>query len=213
MILYLDEDAAYLAWLAHHHAGFVVDWLRKPSRRRPTLHRASCPKMRLAKSRKTHWTTGRRLKACSLDQAELVAWAEQESGRSPADCEVCAPRDELAPGGTEPRAVTKLGMDMLDYVVEVALIHLDNEHTDYSLNLGDVAAYVDKSMGQIAAAVQRLVESGLLRVEKNNDSEVDWRSEHLVFPTCEALKMLPAFENVPIGEIESELAGLDHGRD
>jgi len=30
MILFLDEDRAYLSWVAHHRQGFILDGKRKP---------------------------------------------------------------------------------------------------------------------------------------------------------------------------------------
>ena len=59
MIIFLNEEGSYLSWVVHHPTGFVLDWLRKPTRKQPVIHRAKCSAIRRSKSKRTHWTTGR----------------------------------------------------------------------------------------------------------------------------------------------------------
>ena len=65
MILFLDEDRAYLHWVLHHRTGFVLDCLRHPRKTHLVLHRATCPLVKQAAAKRTHWTTGRHMKGCA----------------------------------------------------------------------------------------------------------------------------------------------------
>ncbi len=67
MILFLDEDRAYLSWVTHHRNGFVLDCHRKPNKHHLMLHRAICPDIKRSATKTTHWTTGHHMKACSLN--------------------------------------------------------------------------------------------------------------------------------------------------
>lgn len=216
MLIFLDEERAYLSWVSHHHDGFVLDWLRKPTRKRPTLHRATCPEIRRSKSKRTHWTTGRHLKACSLDLEELTDWARAESGAEPVPCGACAPdhaasSEELAAAGSEDAHLTRLGEDIVDYVLEAAVIHLDLEDDGYSLTVGDVADYVDKTPGQVTPALLRLVTDGYLRVEGEVPPGATLESARRVYPTEKALRTLPAFEKLSKRRIRGELKRLEAG--
>jgi len=210
LIIYLDDDGPYLSWVTHHRHGFVIDWLRPPTRRHPIVHRATCKKIRVAKSKKsTHWTTGRRLKACSDDLGKLLAWAEEESGHAPDFCEICAPQKEPPQGEeTNYNRLTKLEKEVLEYVLEIAVIYLDNLELSYELTVGDIADYLGKTTGQIAAAVLELIASGYLRLRPIITEQTDVGSEQRAFPTSKALRMEPAFEKMSEQEIEEELVGL-----
>lgn len=207
MIIYLDEDNSYLSWVVHHRDGFVLDWLRKPTRQRPTLHRATCKRIRVAKSKKTHWTSGRRLKACSLVLEELVDWAQRESGHEPGFCEDCTPRQKRLKESADHGHITRLGREVLDHVVEAAVIHLDNDDADYDLTVQNVAEGLGKTTGQIAGALRRLVQDGYLRLD-NAGAEADPHPNRRVYPESKALRMLPAFKKLPAKDVERELALL-----
>ena len=206
MIIYLDEDNAYRSWVGHHRDGFVIEWLRQPTKKPPILHRATCSTIRVAKSKKTHWTSGRHLKACSLDFAELEAWAERESGHPPEFCQDCRPHQEVPEA--DHGQITKLGTEILDYVVEAAVIHMDNRDLGYELTVGRVADYLNKTTPQLAAALLRLVQHGYLRLDPDINAESELQPKQRVFPTSVALRMLPAFEQLSTEEIERELAAL-----
>ena len=209
MIIYLDEDGSYLSWVTHHREGFVVDWLRKPTNRSAIVHRATCPKIRQSGSRKTHWTTGRHLKACSLDLAKLLEWIDRESDKPVAYCEDCHPQAE--PSTEQPAAqahFTKLEKSILDDVLESSVFHLDNLHLNYDLRVHDLAEGLGKTPRQIAAALYRLVQSGHLRLDDNIDTDAGIVGEHQVFPTIAALRLEPAFIDLSDAEITRELEGL-----
>jgi hypothetical protein len=210
LIIYLDDDGPYLSWVTHHHHGFVIDWLRPPTRRHPIAHRATCKKIRVAKSKKkTHWTTGRRLKACSEDLGKLLAWAEEASGHAADFCELCAPQQEPRQDeDTNHKRLTKLEKQVLEYVLEIAVIYLDNLDLSYELTVGDIADCLDKTAGQIAAAMFQLIAGGYLRLHPAITEQTDVRSEQRAFPTSKALRMEPAFEKMSEQEIEQELVGL-----
>jgi hypothetical protein len=209
LIIYLDEENAYRSWVLHHRDGFVLDWLRKPTKRLPVLHRTACADVRTSKSKKTtHWTTGRHLKACSLSLDELVTWATLESGREPSYCADCEPQKELPHSDAEDGHITKLGGEILDYVLEAAVIHLDNKDSGYDLTVGKVAEYLDKTRRQVAAAFLRLVRDGFLKLDRDVLAESDLRAKLLVFPTSKALRTLPAFEKLSAEEIQRELSAL-----
>ena len=212
MVVFLDEEGAYLAWLKRHRSGFVLDSLRRPTRKQPTLHRATCEAIRKSATKKTHWTTGRRLKACSLDVDQLAAWANDEFGAEPAECERCEPRKviqaEEVLSAEKHDHLTKLGKEMLDYVIESAVIHLDQGDLDYHLTVGDVAGCVGKTPAQITAALMRLVEDGYLRMEGEVAPGAALSPRRKIYPTAAALRTLPAFEKVSDRKIEAELKQL-----
>ncbi len=213
MIIFLNEDRAYGSWLARHRRGFVLDWLRKPTRTQPGLHRATCHEIRGAKTKRSHWTTGRHLKACSLDRQELTDWAHRECGREPSACDHCQPHEVICAQGLAlsdgcPRPLTKQGGDIADYVLDVALIHLGQGDRGYHLTVGDLAAYLGKTRAQITPAILRLLEDGYLRANGQILPGAALPRQRVVFPTALAMRILPAFERRPTEEIEAELCEL-----
>jgi hypothetical protein len=210
LIIYLDEEKSYRSWVGRHPEGFVVDWLRPPTRRQPMLHRATCAIVRQAKSKRTRWTSGRHLKACSLDLGKLVAWARQESGHEPGYCQDCRPHLPVEQLAQSPHDhVTRLGWHILDTVVEVAVICLDNRDSRYELTIRTVAELLHKSPGQIFAAVWRLVHGGYLRLEPAAAEESQLQADQRVLPTAKSMRTLPAFSDLPESELQQELARLE----
>lgn len=209
VIFLLNEDRAYLSWLAHHRNGFVLDWLRQPTRKVPVLHRANCPAIKKSDSKRTHWTTGKHIKVCSLDLDEIITWAHDDSGRAPEDCPECQPRAAVTPAEvTADRHLTKLGKEIVDYVVEVAMIHLDHQDTDYHTTVDDVAHCLDKSIKQIAAALLRLVADGYLRLDPAATDEDSLAPQTSVLPTADAFRTLPNYRKLGDDEIEAEIQSL-----
>jgi hypothetical protein len=207
MIIFFNEDGPYLAWLARHRHGFVLDALRRPTRKRAALHRATCASIKKSNSKATHWTTGRHFKACSLDLDELLAWAHDEFSKEPVSCEACAPTrlNEPDPLLQETHArLTKLGREILDCVIESALIHLDNRDREYALTLSNLAERLGKSPAQISAVLLQLVAEGLLQVEGNIA-----RADHAsIYPTATSLRSLATFQTLTDREIEEEMDRL-----
>jgi len=213
MIIFLNEERAFCAWLTRHRAGFVLDGLRPPTRKQPSLHRATCQEVRVAKAKRSHLTTGRHLKACSLDRQELMEWANSACGGEASSCDECKPvevirAEELTPGEAGPRPLTKQGGDIVDYVLDVALIHLGQGDAGYNLTVGDLAKYLAKTRAQVTPAVIRLLEDGYLRTKGEIVPGAALPRQQAVFPTTRAMRILPAFEELPTAEIEAELARL-----
>ncbi len=77
MIIFIDEDEAYHAWLADHPRGLVVNARRKPSPRYLVLHKASCAEV--SGPRRQH-TSGPYIKICAHGAHELVDWAVRDVG-------------------------------------------------------------------------------------------------------------------------------------
>jgi hypothetical protein len=209
MILYLDEDRAYLSWVAHHRRGFVLDGKHKPRLSHLMLHRATCPAIKSAPSRRFHWTTGAKLKACSLNREELAAWVAEQTAAPLTRCAECRPDSDAEPvtgGNTRP---SRLAREILDYVLDAAVIHLEHEYPPYRLTVGDIAACFAKTPGQLAAAIHRLVEDGLLAIRGSYAGNRALSPKQVVLPTVLALKTLEAFQNESDAAVSSEIGRLE----
>lgn len=207
MIVFINEEGAYHSWLARHHQGFVVDALRRPTRKQPLLHRAACADLKTRSNSKQHSTTGRRVKACAEESAALIDWATAEYDRSPQTCEVCRPLEAMPIDSAPARKLSKLGREVMDYVVEVALIHLDQGNA-LRLSVGEIAAYLGKSPLRIAPAVLQLVQSGLLRLGQELNLDKPFPTRAAIYPTAAALKSLPAYGHWSDSRIEADLRRL-----
>lgn len=206
MIVFLDEERAYLYWVTHHRAGYVLDCFRKPTKRRLLLHRATCTEIKASTNKHTHWTTGRHMKACSLAIESLEAWAAEQAGAEPQLCARCmlttdSPRQA-------PLHLSHLEKEVLSFVLEVAALHLDDRDAGYLLTVGKTAKCLAKTTGQLNAALCRLAESGMVKlVGKTKPGESLADNCHLL-PTLAAMKTLPAYNELSDQEIEAELATL-----
>jgi hypothetical protein len=78
MIVFINEDEAYLHWLDQNPDGVVLNTRRRPSAEYLKLHRASC--LFVSTSKRQNWTTGQYIKICSLDKKELADWVRTEFG-------------------------------------------------------------------------------------------------------------------------------------
>lgn len=207
MILFLNEDRAYLYWVTHHRSGFVLDCHRKPTKNHLTLHRANCPAIKHSATKTTHWTTGQHMKACSLDAEELKAWANDQVGIEPNSCDACQVIPEPHPPD-HPLHLTKLGQDILSFILEIAALNLDDDTGTYWLSVGMVAKCLDKTPAQLSLALHRLVDDGMLttteRLKPSEAPSVNCR----VFPTVLALKTVTAFQERSDEELEIELKTL-----
>ena len=210
MIIILNDDPVYVSWLRRHRGGFVLDTRRKPSKRNTMLHRASCPQIRKSKTKRTHWTTGGRLKACSEVRDELAQWARDQIGAEPQVCSTCDPTGDDSPAaqhGDADHPLTKLENDIVSAVVESAVIHLDNE-LEYRLTVGDVASYLSKTPGQISAAVLRLVADQMLELEQGSGGGDSLLTTQRLLPTASSLGSVPAFAKMDSDKLHSELRTL-----
>jgi hypothetical protein len=139
---------------------------------------------------------------------ELLAWAETEAEGEPVYCEQCKPKDEAdSQISAHERHLTKLGKDIVDYVVEAAVVCLD-QGVEYDASVGDVAVYLRKTPAQITTALLRLVEDGYLRIEGEFDAQNALPGQRQIYPTADALRTLPAFEQMSVGKVKAELEHL-----
>jgi len=206
MILFFNEDRAYLSWVAHHRQGFVLDGRRKPKLSQLVLHRATCPAIKSAPSRRFHWTAGAKLKACALDREQLAAWVAEKTAAPLAQCAACRPdSDEAVTLGIHP---SRLGREILDYVLDAAVIHLEHEYPPYRLTVGDIAACFAKTPGQLAAAIRRLVDEGLVACDGPVRGTGEFLSRRIILPTVAAMRTLPAFQDDSEANLAVELAKL-----
>jgi len=205
MIAFLNEDRAYLSWVTHHRRGFVLDCQRKPTKKHVTLHRATCPQIKQAASKRTHWTTGRKMKACSLDIEELTAWAVEQTDSEPNACSECQPGHEFETTDHEGEPqLTKLTREILSFVLEIATNHMDDSELPYRLDVSMIARCYNKTPGQLHAALTTLANEGLLRFSGKLESA----AHCLIFPTERAIRTLSAYANLTDKQIQAELRKL-----
>ena len=213
MIIILNDDPVYVSWLRRHRSGFVLDTRRRPTRRNTMLHRASCEQIRKAKTKRTHWTTGGRVKACSEVRDELREWALDQIGREPNSCALCEPARDDSPAAEKTgrvafgRPLTKLEKEIVSAVVESAVIHLDNA-LEHRMTVQDVAQYLSKTPGRISAAMRRLVAAQMLEIDQDATSGDSLRPTLRVLPTAEALRTVPAFASMNADQLRGEVARL-----
>ena len=204
MIIFLDEELAYLSWVTHHRAGFVLDCPRPPAKGRRVLHRAVCPEIKVSTSKRTHWTTGPHMKACSLEEEPLRAWAAKQGGSTLQNCPKCLANG--APQSEAPR-LSHLDREVLSFVLEVTLLHLDQRDGAYLLTVGKTAHCLAKTPGQLNASLQRLIQAGLLTMDDQSPNGPPTTGSQ-IYPTVTAMRSLPAFKDLSNAEIALELAAL-----
>jgi len=209
MIIFVNEDRAYLTWVTHHRQGFVLDGRRKPRLDHLMIHRATCPAIKSAPSRRFHWTTGAKLKACALDRVELETWATEVTAALPAWCADCQPCLDTASASSGRGRSSKLGREILDYVLDAAVIHLEHEFPPYRLTIGDIAACFAKTPGQLRPAINRLIDEGLLMPVGQGRLSTLRLPQRIVLPTMQALRTLEAFRDESDAAIQSELKKLN----
>ncbi len=204
MILFLDEERAYLNWVTHHRTGFVLDCLRHPTKAHLVLHRATCPEIKHSGSKQTHWTTGKHLKGCSLEIEALKTWGKDQTGHEPTDCARCTPQQAI----DAEVHLTKLDRDIIEIVLEIASIHIDENDDAYSLTVGTVARCVGKTAGQLMPALARLVDDKMLVIlGKATPGEI-LPTRCGLLPTAKALRNIPAYAVMTDDEVEAELSKL-----
>ncbi|MGV0718304.1 SIMPL domain-containing protein [Mycolicibacterium sp. XJ662] len=90
-----DDDAGYLAWLAAHPDGYVINILRSYSANQARLHRADCRTINGEHS-KGAVLTGIYVKVCAEQRAELDRWATIQAGAPIVRCGICHPGSAAA---------------------------------------------------------------------------------------------------------------------
>jgi len=208
MIIFIHDDRAYLSWVTHHRQGFVLDGRRKPKLGHLVLHRATCSEIKSGGAKRSHWTTGGKLKACSASCDELQAWLVEESGARALGCENCQPEQELPIESTAEIHLTKLDADILDYILDAAVIHLEHEHPPYHLTVSDIAACFGKTPAQVSPALHRIIQDGLVTLDGKQISESPIPAKRIVWPTIRALRTIEAFQPESDEALASELTKL-----
>jgi hypothetical protein len=88
--VFRDAEAEYLAWIARHPAGWVVNCTRSLIPSYLILHRADC--WTIGPQGAGNYTTRDYVKVCSLDRSALDSWAEGSVGGEVALCGFCEGR-------------------------------------------------------------------------------------------------------------------------
>lgn len=203
MILYLDEEQAYRHWVTHHRRGFVLSGRDRLQPRDLSLHRATCAEVKGVARSRTHATTGRHWKACALAPQELIDWARNWQ-QVPSYCPVCCPLDAA---NSEPEEIhlSKLGREILEYVLEAAVIHFDEDSLPYRLCAGDIAECFGRTVGHMSPSFRRLFDEGLLTT---TGSTKHLTPRKKIFPTLLALRQLPELAESSEAELQRELLKL-----
>jgi hypothetical protein len=90
-----DDDPGYLAWIAEHPGGFVINIRRGHNPSDARLHLASCGWISGENSRRGPWT-GQFVKVCADELAELEQWATDNVGGPITRCRTCRPGRDTA---------------------------------------------------------------------------------------------------------------------
>jgi hypothetical protein len=107
-----------------------------------------------------------------------------------------------------PRRLSRFSAQVVDYVLEVAAIHFDDDSPGYRLTIGMIAACMNKTPRQLISTLQRLVAEGYLESDDKSPKALSYGSKRIVYPTALALRMLPYFQDFPEGVVLAELARL-----
>ena len=92
-----DDDAGYLAWIAVHPDGYVINIARSHSVTEARVHRADCRTISGPRARGGVWTA-LYVKVCAEELAELEQWAIDQVGEPIRRCGACRPaRDAVQP--------------------------------------------------------------------------------------------------------------------
>jgi hypothetical protein len=95
-----DDDAGYLAWLAAHPGGYVINIARSHNATEARVHHAGCRTISGENPVGGAWT-GPYVKVCAEHLAELEQWAIDQVGEPIPPCGTCHPaRDAVQPTST-----------------------------------------------------------------------------------------------------------------
>ncbi|MCW2690930.1 MAG: hypothetical protein JWR37_5820, partial [Mycobacterium sp.] len=85
-----DDDAGYLAWLATHPDGYLINIARGHNATQARVHHAGCRTISGQNPRGGTWT-GPYVKVCAEHLAELEQWAIDQVGEPIPRCGSCHP--------------------------------------------------------------------------------------------------------------------------
>ena len=211
MLIIINDDPTYVSWISRHRQGFVVDCKSKPKKNHLILHRATCSIIKPHK--RARLTTGAHIKACSLDVAELASWAQEQTGGGLTACQECHPGDEepVLAEHQAMHALTRLGRDILSYVLDLAVMFLDGEETHFCATVRDIAQCVDKTVPQVLPVIHRLIDEGYLECDQTAIA-ISLAATAITYPTAKALRTIPAFGAMSEEHLGAELAQLRTGQ-
>lgn len=95
IIEFRNDDGGYLAWVAEHPDGFVINIPRKYNATYARTHHADCRTISGRPTRGGTWT-GPYVKVCSERFAELQQWAIGAVGQAVAACGICSPAGDTS---------------------------------------------------------------------------------------------------------------------
>ena len=210
MLIIVNDDPAYRSWIARHRDGFVVDCQRKPTKGHVVLHRATCPLIK--PHGRARLTSGAHIKVCSLHLVELSDWTREETAGGLQNCPECSPEQSSIETANQPatHALTRLGRDVVSYVLDLAVIYLDGEAPHFRPTIGQIAQYLEKTPPQIRPTIERLVADGHLTCD-SAEAPAKWSDETLVRPTAKSLSSIPAFGAMGPADLLAELDRLQGG--
>jgi hypothetical protein len=203
MIIFIDDDAACGAWLARRSQAWAVEGMRNRSPKRLLLHAAGCSRLKNVLRRNAATTHGR-WTACALERSQLTAWCASEYDTEPTPCPTCS-AVEAPP---ESHHLTRLGRDVLDFVLDVAVIHLEPDARPYHLTVADVAQCLRKTSRQLSATFQRLIEEGYLTIGPSPGRSPRQGDRRHIHPTAMALRTLEYYAACDPRSVEAEIARL-----
>jgi hypothetical protein len=208
MVIYIDEERAYFHWITHHRQGFILAGRFRPKWGHLMLHRTTCVEVKTAKTRRTHWTTGSRFKACALEREALLQWAETDLGCSCERCPECVPDVDGSDSKGDPPRLTRLAADILGYVLEIAVMHFDEDSPPYHLTAAMIADCMGKSFAQVSPALRRLSDDGYLECAGRSMAVKSIRPRTIVYPTILGLRTLSEWANQTDAELSAEMAKI-----
>jgi hypothetical protein len=88
IVEFMNDDKGYIAWLAEHPDGFVLNCGRPPMPSYLMLHRSTCGTISGTPARGRSWTVIYQ-KVCTDTKRELVDWASEIGVLRP--CKLCKP--------------------------------------------------------------------------------------------------------------------------
>jgi len=203
MIIFINDDPACRKWLARRSQASAVERMRNRTVKRLRVHAAGCSRLKNL-LRRNSATTGDRWTACGLDRSELAAWCVNEYGTEPDPCPTCA----AAESPHESHHLTRLGRDILDYVLDVAIIHLESDARPYHLTVADVAQCLRKTPRQLKSMFDQLIEEGYLTIDASRIRIMDPFDRSLIHPMAAALRTLEYFAACDLPSVEAEIARL-----
>jgi hypothetical protein len=104
--------------------------------------------------------------------------------------------------------LSRLAAEVVDYVLEVAAIHLEDGSTPYLTTVGAIATCMGKTPRQLTPTLQHLFLDGYITGDGPIANGKSIHVRQRVYPTAKALRMLPYFRELPEDVVNAELAKL-----